>query len=586
MSEKIPSKYQQDIYDFVPAQWRMMKAKRGGANVRPRNLVVKATAGSGKTHTTRELCRLLPDARVEVVSFNSSVAKNAAPLLPGNASSVTLHAVGKRGLEGYFQRRFATVDQMDRERGDGELAGNKSARIIAKMKERGEVDQYLPAALVRTLVSKAKGIGLVPTGAAVGSSRYPVDGICCDDDRDDAWLTLMSVFNIEYARPAVLVDAARRVLRTSIESSSAIIDFDDMIYIPTCLRDLRFSRRDVVMVDELQDLDAVQRRMIVKMCGGKEGVPGKDQDFQTLFVGVGDPRQAIYAWRGADSQSMDRCTEALDCSVLPLSVCYRCPTSHLDLARAYAPEIEARPDAPIGEVVDYRHLGSGGNFDGVDVDPSKLTPDLFQPGDVVICRLNAPLISVAYWLMKARVPCRVVGRDFGKGLISLLEGVKVGHAEPAIGKLRDRLRRMEKKDAQDPTLDGEPSEATSKLADSIAVLQSVCDNLADRAAINEATNNDHEDGADVGPIVLTAELVREIDHLFGDDSGDPSAFVTLSSIHRFKGGEADRVWWCDEDNCTPRPRAQAWQVQETENLRFVASTRSRHWLGFFSSEDL
>jgi hypothetical protein len=61
--------------------------------------------------------------------------------------------------------------------------------------------------------------------------------------------------------------------------------------------------------------------------------------------------------------------------------------------------------------------------------------------------------------------------------------------------------------------------------------------------------------------------------------------VCLSTIHKFKGGEADRVWWLDyhkPDVESPRLKHE-WQRREAENLRFVASTRSRHFLGLIKS---
>jgi ATP-dependent helicase/nuclease subunit A len=61
------------------------------------------------------------------------------------------------------------------------------------------------------------------------------------------------------------------------------------------VRDLLRSRYDVVLVDEVQDTDPVQGEIIRLLCEDASGrlVPGK------LFL-VGDPKQSIYAFRGAD----------------------------------------------------------------------------------------------------------------------------------------------------------------------------------------------------------------------------------------------------------------------------------------------
>ncbi|WOH53221.1 exodeoxyribonuclease V subunit beta [Bradyrhizobium sp. sBnM-33] len=90
---------------------------------------------------------------------------------------------------------------------------------------------------------------------------------------------------------------------------AAVLDFDDLLY--TCrqvLRDFpvvrntageRFSR---VLVDEFQDTDPVQAEIIFLLCSGAEdGTAWHRRPLRPgqLFV-VGDPKQAIYRFRGAD----------------------------------------------------------------------------------------------------------------------------------------------------------------------------------------------------------------------------------------------------------------------------------------------
>ncbi len=76
---------------------------------------------------------------------------------------------------------------------------------------------------------------------------------------------------------------------------------------------------------------------------------------------------------------------ASNARALQLSITYRCPKQHVELAQAIVPHLEARPSAPEG-VVDY-------------IDELQLAR-MLRDGDMVICRTNAPLISCALLLAR------------------------------------------------------------------------------------------------------------------------------------------------------------------------------------------
>jgi ATP-dependent exoDNAse (exonuclease V) beta subunit len=110
----------------------------------------------------------------------------------------------------------------------------------------------------------------------------------------------------------VLIDEARPILQRYREHkrASAQLDFDDLIFAArNLLRDhdevrralgKRFSR---VLVDEFQDTDPLQTEIFWRLCGdpadGTEDWTKYKLRPGALFV-VGDPKQAIYRFRGAD----------------------------------------------------------------------------------------------------------------------------------------------------------------------------------------------------------------------------------------------------------------------------------------------
>ena len=128
---------------------------------------------------------------------------------------------------------------------------------------------------------------------------------CCD-----AWVGLTQAASSHAL--AALIDEARPILQRYREHkrASAQLDFDDLIFAARdLLRDHDAVRRALgqrfahVLVDEFQDTDPLQTEIFWRLCG--EPVDG-DADwtrFQirpgALFL-VGDPKQAIYRFRGAD----------------------------------------------------------------------------------------------------------------------------------------------------------------------------------------------------------------------------------------------------------------------------------------------
>lgn len=121
--------------------------------------------------------------------------------------------------------------------------------------------------------------------------------------------------------------------------SAALLDFDDLIFAARdLLRDhddvrralgARFSR---VLVDEFQDTDPLQTEIFWRLCGEPPAAGGTDDwsAFQirpgALFL-VGDPKQAIYRFRGADVSAYVRARDAFLAqdadSVLSISTNFR-----------------------------------------------------------------------------------------------------------------------------------------------------------------------------------------------------------------------------------------------------------------------
>lgn len=287
------------------------------------------------------------------------------------------------------------------------------------------------------------------------------------------------------------------------------------------------------LVHNCQDFSASQQQLILK-----SRAPGG------RIVYAGDERQAIMAFAGANARAFSELVSRPNTTRLPLSVCYRCPESHLREARSIVPWIESRPDAPEGTI---QHIHEDMLYDHV------------QEGDLVICRTTAPLISACLKLIALDIPARVRGRDIGAGLVSVVKQVmqhpdyKWSDFDKLLSEwLQWKITQLQKK---------ENSEDAQQSAH-------------DRVAAINAVYSSRE--------YQTAEaLIVAIEELFSDTRSS----VWLSTVHRAKGLEAERVFILKPHKLPlVWPSQRPAQREQEMNLKYVALTRAKKVLTFCYEE--
>ena len=73
------------------------------------------------------------------------------------------------------------------------------------------------------------------------------------------------------------------------------------------------------------------------------------------------------------------------------------------------------------------------------------------------------------------------------------------------------------------------------------------------------------------------DLINAIEHLFSDKARG----VYLSTIHRYKGLENNRVFVLHPEKMPLKWEGQLpWQLTQEMNIKYVALTRSKEYLGF------
>jgi len=445
------------------------------------------------------------------LAFNVKIKQELERRFPSNFTVKTLNGLGHSAWARFLGR-------------NPEVSDRKLGQLITSLARAQHLD--LPGDTwhgVKALVTAAMNAGLVP-------SVFPVKNPMMTDTGAN-WVSLSEDNYLDLEEP--LISFARAVLIASVKlgfgtGTSPCISFDDQIYLPTCYG-APFPSFPLVLVDEAQDLSPLQHEMVKRAA--------KDR-----LIVVGDPRQAIYGFRGADTASMGK-LRALreDWIDLPLTLTFRCPKVVVALQQRHAPGFTAAEGNKEGEILDLREEDSWCWY------------DLPQSDLAVLCRNNAPLISLALRLLSKGISCHMLGRDIGKGLIALAKKIC-------------------------------PRGDAAACADAIRSWQLMEESLA-RANEKEHKISGISDRAESLFAVLEfakdAEGLQEtLKEIFARDFGK----VTLSSIHRAKGLEWPSVLHLDPwriPSKWARKAAQAGhpaQLQQEMNLRYVAETRTKEKL--------
>jgi hypothetical protein len=183
----------------------------------------------------------------------------------------------------------------------------------------------------------------------------------------------------------------------------------------------------------------------------------------------------------------------------------------------------------------------------------------------VLCRNNAPLMKLAFALIKERRPVKILGRDIGASLASALTKI-CGKA----GMMIDEKAYQK--------LDEWKAKEIAKVADSESKQDVIYDKFEALHVLLDAS------GAKT-----TLEAADFIRNLF-DDKTSPD-MLTLSSGHRAKGLERHWVMHLDPSRIPSKWALKAERkgnpgplIQEY-NLRYVIETRSQHTLVLAELED-
>jgi len=501
----VPSKYQQAIIDW---------ALNGTGNA-----TCRAVAGAGKSSTLKMVGMALVESgkyreeEIRLLVFGNQNAKDLSQKFPRSwtNSISTINACGWRILRNHLG-----------------IVNPRSAKIDSWKYQTITRNHNIP---LHKILEKSKDFKRLLDLVRLTKTDYT---------KPDQVAQLCRDYNINLKAGEMLEELTyhlSQVVTTGIKSAQRenLFDFVDQIFLPIYWDKLHqkepdryqpvdFPQFPFVMVDECQDLSPLQLDLVKRI--------GK----RLLFVG--DPYQAIMGFAGADSNSYHNILHQTKAQEFPLSICYRCPTTHIEAVKLVTKVKEIEGIKPTTDTAQIKI-----------VHPKNLKQEI-QLNDVIIARRTAPLVQLCISLICQDIHAVVKGKDIGE---SLKEEIKLvtslnGYYWQAFLRYLEIYYRV-KCDKYLDLDNGE--EMIEELADKISAIRSIY--LAK-------------------PFEDEKAMLDYLDSLFTEDT---NAKVTLYTVHRCKGMENHRVMIIEPEKMPLMWKNQKdWQLEQEENLLYVALTRA------------
>lgn len=468
------SAYQTAIFDFV----------RSGAG----NGCVVARAGCAKTTTAVEATKVIPAGKkAGIFAFNTDNATELRAKVADGVEARTFNSLGARVFHAAHPRARKNED--------------KVRDTLKRVTGSTRWSPFLTAAEKATRLAKATLAKDTPEAILEIVDRYDLD-----------WSEPGSKANT--SDPQQRADFAQIVLATleACLANTGEFDFDDQIWIPVKSK-MRVPQFDLSIVDECQDTNRMQMALI--------WAASRDR-----VILIGDDRQAIYSFRGADPRAFAVMQDIFRTKTLPLTITYRCPRLVVEMAKAYVPDYECGPGAPDGTVTRCAH---------------ERVLDSVRPGDFVISRSNAPLISLCLQAIRQGIPATVKGRDIGKELRTfLVAGERALGATCTKAEFSVWINTWAEQEIAARDAAGRPSDIISDKRDAVLAIWSFANTIA--------------------------EAKDRLEGIFGDAA--PQKMVTFLTTHKAKGMERERCFVLES---TYRPKMST----EEANMWYVAITRTK-----------
>ena len=524
VSKFTPSKYQKDIFKFI------LEDNKNG--------LISAVAGSGKTTTLIKALEIIPEGKsVLFMAFNKSISDEISKRVPKNKfiDVKTVHSYGNSLLSSYIETEIEPDKYRLVYKNVINFLSGKDLDSIKKYNFDQEHISYIE--FIRNFTN---GKDLYDT-----NFRNNVNKL----------VNLSRLHFIDFDTFSIGISELKMIAnQNSIESNdyecevswyisklgmydNKIIDYTDMVFLPNLFK-FDVPKYDFVFIDECQDLNTCQRLLMLQAMKPETG----------RFIAVGDPKQSIYAFAGADSESYKKLRQLPNTKELPLSVTYRCGKEIINQVKHINPLIKPHTKNGVGEVLE--------NFSYLDI----------KDGDMVLCRNTFPVVSLCInFLCKGR-KAYIIGSDIGLSLKNMIKNCEKKtekfSMENVISRLNHEVEKMiEKIKVKNGISDREASVETTIIL------------FKEKIQIIQALSEDIDD-----PLIV----MEKIDKIFSDKNQEG---ICLSNIHKSKGLESNRVFILHPELMPSKRATLEWEIEQENNLIYVAYTRAKKTLGFITDYD-
>ena len=505
LGENTPSQTQIDLCDFI-------EHKIGNATVESR-------AGCGKSKTIELMVHFVPSGKkVLVVCFNKHIAENLTEKFNShdfNVDVMTYHSLGNKILS---CKKHLSIKNNFKENKYKEYISQHIHELNPEYTNLNKANQIAYKHNLEKLIDFAR-YNLMQSAKEIKkiSDKYGVNLVSNE------------------------CVAVKKILTWGCNNISSY-DYQDMIWLPYELGingNIFSLQYDYIFVDEAQDSSLAQQNLI-NICTKRN----------TRLIIVGDSFQTINSWCGSDNEAFEKFHNKPNTTRFCLNTSYRCAKKIGELAKTIVSDFNTMENAEEGEV----------NYN--------VSIDKIKQGDMVLCRLTAPLVDLHLQLINKKIPSRIKGIEIGNNLKEIVNNSKGKDVIEIISESEKNLidRWIKISETNDISLKDASSENEIMIGyDMLLTLNIISKGLFTKE-----------------------QLLNRIEELlinYSENDTEDSSKIHLTTIHRAKGLENNNVFILCNSLMPSRFAHRDWEIKAEQNLIYVAYTRAKKTLNFISEKE-